>query len=183
VGVATLSNPDYLSEVDVIAIIDDTVECPCVGLNEQRGTPARCWCTQRRGVIRRFAQARGGHPCPPARRMRRAPFGRSTTLRRSQGGCERMWQYSSAICDRKSQRTESGRRVGPARLTRRCRARVWVSSMPANASVWIHWLDRSEPGTVKRRGRTAGQTENTNSLRPSSAAASRQGRLPLAESQ
>jgi hypothetical protein len=32
-----------------------------------------------------YAQAQCGHPWPPVRRMRRTPFGRSTSMRRSQG--------------------------------------------------------------------------------------------------
>jgi hypothetical protein len=37
-------------------------------------------------------------------------------------------------------------RVCYARLIRRCRANTRVSRTPANASAWMHWLDRSEAG-------------------------------------
>jgi hypothetical protein len=43
-----------------------------------------------------------------------------------------------------------------------CRASTWVSSMPANDSAWMHWLDRSGAGKAERqRYEQPGQTKNT----------------------
>ena len=52
--------------------------------------------------------------------------------------------------------------VEVASLTHRCQARAGVSSMPANDSGWMHWLDRSEAGKAERqRPEQPGQTEES----------------------
>jgi hypothetical protein len=50
-------------------------------------------------------------------------------------------------CPRVVPSCSCGLRCG-APLGRRCRANTWVNRTPANASAWMHWLDRSEAGLL-----------------------------------
>jgi hypothetical protein len=55
---------------------------------------------------------------------------------------------SSSECA-KARTPRSTKNTAP--LTRRCRARVGVSRMPANDSAWMHWQDCSGAGKAERQ--------------------------------
>jgi len=52
------------------------------------------------------------------------------------------------ICDRMPQRTESGRRVRLARLTRRCRVRAGIPERPDQRRRMGRWLDARDYSTI-----------------------------------
>jgi len=67
---------------------------------------------------------------------------------------------SGVNCDRTSQRTESERRVGLARLTRRRRASAGVSRMPANAATGSRGRTAAEQDSAALRHERPGKSKN-----------------------